>query len=141
MHRIAVRRGADIFIGVGGLIGTPGFAVVRERGGYGIWVDTDGYDLLPDDRDVILTSVLKNMDNSCFDVIKSSKDDQFKGCEVYVGDLENGGVGIAPYHDLDSKVPDDLKKEIEDLKDKIIKGEIKDTGCISYPQHCPGGLY
>jgi basic membrane protein A len=134
-------EGADIFIPVGGLIGTPGFDVARERGGYGIWVDVDGYNLLPEARDVLLTSVMKNMDNSCYDVIKAAKEDKFEGCGVYVGDLKNGGVGIAPYHDLESAVPDDLKAEVEELKEKIISGEISDTGCISYPQHCPGGLY
>jgi len=134
-------EGADIFIPVGGLIGSPGFDVARERGGYGIWVDVDGYNLLEESRDVMLTSVMKNMDNSVYDVIKAAMDGKFNGCGVYVGDLANGGVGIAPYHDLDSAVPAELKAEVEDLKAKIISGEIKDTGCISYPQHCPTGLY
>jgi basic membrane protein A len=134
-------EGADIFIPVGGLIGSPGLAVARERGGYGIWVDVDGVNLFPDESDVLLTSVMKNMDNSVYDVIKATKDGEFKGCGVYVGDLVNEGVGIAPYHDLDSAIPDDLKAEVEELRQKIVSGEITDTGCISYPQHCPPGLY
>lgn len=134
-------EGADIFIPVGGLIGSPGFDVARERGGYGIWVDVDGYNLLTSARDVMLTSVMKNMDNSVYDVIKASMEGNFNGCGVYVGGLENAGVGIAPYHDLDSQVPAELKAEVEELAQKIISGEITDTGCISYPQHCPGGLY
>ena len=134
-------EGVDFFMGVGGLIGAPGFDVARERGGYGIWVDTDGYVSLSGVQDVILTSVMKNMDNSVFDVIKAAKDDKFKGCDNYVGDLKNGGVGIASYHDLDSKIPSDLKKEVDDLKKKIINGDIKDTGCLAFPDYCPGGLY
>ncbi len=55
--------------------------------------------------------------------------------------MVNGGVGIADYHDLASQVPDALKAEIEALKAKIISGEITDTGCISFPNSCPGGLY
>ena len=134
-------EGADIFIPVGGLIGSPGFDVARERGGYGIWVDVDGYNLLTSARDVMLTSVMKNMDNSVYDVIKAAMDGTFNGCGVYVGGLENAGVGIADYHDLDSQVPAELKAEVEELAQKIISGEITDTGCISFPQHCPGGLY
>lgn len=134
-------EGVDIFMGVGGLIGSPGFDVARERGGYGVWVDVDGYNLLPEARDVLLTSVMKNMDNSVFDVIKATKDGKFNGCGVYIGDLKNGGVGIASYHDVESKVPADLKKEVEDLQKDIIDGKITDTGCISYPASCPGGLY
>jgi len=134
-------EGVDIFIPVGGLIGSPGFDVARERGGYGIWVDVDGYDLLPEARDVLLTSVMKNMDNSVFDVIDATVNGEFKGCDVYVGDLENEGVGIAPYHDLESAIPDELQAEVDALREAIISGEITDTGCISYPEHCPVGLY
>ena len=65
---------------VGGLIGTPGFDVARERGGYGIWVDTDGYVSLPGVQDVILTSVMKKMDNSCYAVIQETMEGKFKGC-------------------------------------------------------------
>jgi basic membrane protein A len=134
-------QGADIFMGVGGLIGAPGFDVARERGGYGIWVDVDGYVLLTESQDVMLTSVMKNMDNSVYAVIEDVVNDTFEGCVNYIGSLENDGVGLASYHDLDSAVPADLKAEIEDLKAKIISGEITDTGCLSYPDWCPTGLY
>jgi len=134
-------EGADIFMGVGGLIGAPGFDVARERGGYGIWVDTDGYESLPGVQDVILTSVMKVMDEAVFAIIEETMDGNFQGCGVYVGDLANGGVGLAPYHDLDSAVPDDLKAEVEALAAAILSGEITDTGCVSYPASCPGGLY
>ncbi|UCD98880.1 MAG: BMP family ABC transporter substrate-binding protein [Chloroflexota bacterium] len=134
-------EGADIFIPVGGLIGSPGFDVARERGGYGIWVDTDGYQSLTGVQDVILTSVMKVMDEAVFAIIKETMEGNFQGCGVYVGDLNNGGVGLASYHDLDSAVPDDLKAEVEALAQDIISGEITDTGCVSYPEHCPGGLY
>ena len=134
-------EGVDIFIPVGGLIGAPGFDVARERGGYGIWVDTDGYISVAGSQDVILTSVMKVMETSMFEMVKSALDGNFAGCTNYVGSLANGGVAIAPFHDLDGAVPDDLKAELEDLAARIISGEISDTGCISYPEHCPGGLY
>jgi basic membrane protein A len=134
-------EGADIFMPVGGVIGEPGFDVARQRGGYGIWVDIDGFYLWPQHHDVMLTSVMKNMDNSVFDVIEAAMKGNFNGCGVYVGDLDNEGVGIAPYHSLDSAVPAWLKAEVEAVKAEIVSGQITDTGCISYPQHCPGGLY
>jgi basic membrane protein A len=134
-------EGADIFMPVGGPIGAPGFDVARERGGYGIWVDVDGYFSLPGARDVLLTSVMKKMDNSVYDVIEATINGSFEGCGVYVGSIENDGVDIAPYHDVADQVPDELDAEIESLRAMIASGEITDTGCISYPQHCPGGLY
>ena len=134
-------EGADIVMGVGGIIGIPSFALARERGGYGLWVDTDGYVRFPDDRDIMLTSIMKQMDQSQYDLIQASLDGTFAGCTNYVGSMQNGGVGIADYHDLSSAVPDALKAEIEALKAKILSGELADTGCISYPNSCPGGLY
>jgi basic membrane protein A len=134
-------QGADIFMPVGGLIGSPGFDVARERGGYGIWVDTDGYLSVAGAQDVVLSSVTKVMDFSNFTVIKNALEGNFVGCTNYVGTLENGGVGLAPFHDLDSSVPDELKAELQALQDMIISGEIADTGCVSFPQWCPPGLY
>jgi len=134
-------EGADIFIPVGGLIGSPGFDVARERGGYGIWVDTDGYVSLQGVQDVILTSVEKKMENSMFAVVKDALEGNFQGCTNYVGSLANGGVAISPYHDLADLVPAELQAEIAELEEMIISGEISDTGCLSYPEHCPGGLY
>ena len=132
---------ADIVIGVGGLIGSGAFDVARERGGLSMWMDTDGYVRWPEYKDIMLSSIMKMMDQSQYDLIKATMDGKFAGCTNYVGDMANGGVGIGDYHDLSSKVPDALKAEIAALKAKIISGEIKDTGCISYPNSCPGGLY
>jgi len=134
-------EGADIFMGVGGLIGAPGFDVARERGGYGMWVDTDGYLSVDGSQDVILTSIMKNMEVSSLAVVTAAVEGTFEGCTNYIGDMANNGVALAPYHDLDSKVPADLKAEVEELKAQIVSGEISDTGCISFPDYCPGGLY
>ena len=37
----------------------------------------------------------------------------------------NDGVGLAPYHDFDSKIDAGLKAEVEQLKADIISGKIK----------------
>jgi basic membrane protein A len=41
-----------------------------------------------------------------------------------VGTLANDGVGIAPFHDWDSKVPAEVKSTVEDLKSQIIAGTL-----------------
>jgi basic membrane protein A len=33
----------------------------------------------------------------------------------YIGTLSNNGVGLAPFHDFDAKVPDGLKTELEQV--------------------------
>ena len=39
--------------------------------------------------------------------------------------LQNGGVGLAPFHDWDSKIPADLKAQIQKASDGIKDGSIK----------------
>jgi len=134
-------EGADIVVGVGGLIGSVSFPIAAERGGYGVWVDTDGYDQFPDARPILLTSIMKGMNESNYQVVKSAFEGKFQGCTNYVGSIANNGVQIAPYHDTDSKVPQALKDEITALTTKIASGEIADTGCVSFPALCPTGLY
>jgi len=72
---------------------------------------------------VELASIMKNMDIAVFDASKAVQDGTFEG-GVYVGTLANGGVGISPFHNFDSKVPDSLKDELAKAKDAIIDGKL-----------------
>ncbi len=55
----------------------------------------------------------------------------FKG-GFYVGDLANGGVSLAPYHDFASKIPASVQSEISTIKAGIESGKISVNPC-SYP--------
>ena len=71
----------------------------------------------------MVTSVLKGMDVAVTNAIRETADGNFSN-EAFVGTLENDGVGIAPYHDWDSKVPQELKDEVDQLKQDIIDGTL-----------------
>jgi len=47
------------------------------------------------------------------------------GGENFLGTLANGGVGISPFHELDSAVPAELKAQVEKLSADIASGAIK----------------
>ncbi len=119
-------QGADVIMPVAGPSGQGALQLAKESGGKlkVVWVDTDGYVSVPDFKDVILTSVEKAMDVAVFDAVKASMEDNFSS-EMYVGTLENEGVRLSPFHDFESKVPAELGTELEDVKAKIIAGEIK----------------
>jgi basic membrane protein A len=122
-----IDEGADVIFGIGGKTGNGGLAAAKERGKWGVGVDVDQYYTVPNEKDILLTSCMKRLDNSVFSVIESLINDEFPGGGNYVGALANGGVGLAPYHDFEDQIPDDLKKEVEDIIDDIIDGKI-DTG-------------
>ncbi|MFP3339213.1 BMP family ABC transporter substrate-binding protein, partial [Micrococcus sp. SIMBA_131] len=69
-------------------------------------------------------SVKKNMGQSVTDVIAADLKDEFSG-EPYVGTLENKGGELAPFHDFEDTVPQELKDELKDREAKIISGELK----------------
>jgi glucose/mannose transport system substrate-binding protein len=117
-------EGADVIMPVAGPVGLGTAAAAKERGNaYIIGVDSDWYLTAPDFKDITLTSVLKNMDITSKDAIKSALEGTFAG-GVTVGTLANGGVGLAPFHDLESMVPTDLAAELETVKADIIAGKI-----------------
>lgn len=119
-----ISEGADIILPVAGPVGLGAAAAAQDAGNVMlIWVDTDGCVSAADYCSLFLTSVMKNMDVAVFDSVKSVVDGTFTG-GLYVGTLENGGVGIAPYHDFDSQVPQDLKTKIDELKQGIIDGSV-----------------
>lgn len=66
------------------------------------------------------------MDVAVYEAIQASMNDEFDS-EAYVGTLENGGASLAPFHDFDSEVPDELKAELEQIQADIISGDIEIT--------------
>lgn len=125
-------EGADIIMPVAGPVGLGTAQAVTEAGdAWVIGVDTDWTVSAPDYKDVVLTSVLKNMDVAIFDTIELASSDGFEsfGGETYLGTLDNGGVGLADV--ADGAVSGDVLNELDDVKQGIIDGSI-DTGWGAY---------
>jgi basic membrane protein A len=118
-------QGADIILPVAGPVGLGAAAAVKAAGGdkHMVWVDTDGCESAQQYCSLFLTSIEKHMDVAVQTAIKSAVDNQFKG-GTYVGTLQNDGVGIAPYHDFDSQVPQKLKDDVNAIKQGIVSGSI-----------------
>jgi basic membrane protein A len=87
-----------------------------------IGVDVDQYVSVPGYEDIMLSSVLKRMDNAVFDAIETAMGLNGEPWPetLYIGTLANDGVGMAEFHDLDSAVSDELKGEIDALKAALI---------------------
>jgi basic membrane protein A len=124
-----VAQGADIVMPVAGGAGLGTTAAAKAAGGkYSVvWVDIDGCQSTPD-CSVLLTTVVKNISGAVKEaVLKAAKGEKLDPKPGYLGTLGNEGVSIAPYHEFDSKVPAELKAEIEKLKADIIAGTITVT--------------
>ena len=125
-----VDEGADIVMPVAGPVGLGSAALASELGVDKlmiIGVDSDQYESDTANSGVYLTSVLKQMDVTTFNAIQAVVDGTFVG-GVTVGTLENGGVSIAPFHDMDSMVSPELKAALDTIKAGIIDGSISVKG-------------
>jgi basic membrane protein A and related proteins len=121
-----ITQGADIIFPVAGPAGLGALDAVKDQGLLAIWVDTDGCESAAEYCDVLLTSVMKGMDVAVEDAIKASVEGTFDNTP-YTGTLENGGVGLAPFHEQESAVPAELASQLDDLKQQIIDGDIEVT--------------
>ena len=115
-------EGADIIMPVAGPVGLGAAETVKTSGkGWIIGVDTDWTVSAANYKDIVLTSVAKNMDVAVFDATKSVLDGTFKG-GIYSGTLQNGGVGLGT---IAGAVPADLKTKVDQVKADILSGKVK----------------
>ena len=119
-------EGADIILPVAGKdVGAGALFAVKSHGNaYIVGVDNDWAVSEPTYADIILTSVMKNLDVSVVQAVKAIEDGTFTG-GIHIGTLETGEVGLAPFRQFDSLVSDEVKTELEQIKADITAGKIK----------------
>jgi basic membrane protein A len=114
-------NGTDIIFAAAGGSGAGVFKAAKAAGGYGIGVDSDQYNVpsLADVKDVIITSMVKNVDVAVADLIASNANGSpLTGTQLY--NLKNNGVGYATSGGaIDAIVP-----QLEEYKQQIIDGTI-----------------
>jgi basic membrane protein A len=120
-----IDQNADVILPVGGPIFLSAGEAIRDAGKEIalIGVDADAYETAPDLKDLFLTSILKGIQVGVSDVVSAAGEGEFSA-EPYVGTLENDGVGLAPFHDFESKVDPALSGELDTIKQGIIAGDI-----------------
>lgn len=114
-----IDKGVDVVFGAGGKTGNGALLGVAEKGKLAIGVDTDQYFTVPEAQKALLSSAMKLLTPGVCDLIKAAQNNTFKGGNVV------GKVGLAPFHDLDSQVPADVKAKLEDIRKGLDSGTIK----------------
>ncbi len=131
--RQLIDQDADVILPVGGPIYQGALTAIDASGAdvAMLGVDADVFETDPNTQDVILTSILKNMKVSTYEAITSAASDEDFDFTPYIGTLENDGVGLAPFHNFESKVSDSLASELDDVKAGIIDGSIPVNSYLS----------
>ncbi len=117
---------ADVIFGVGGNTGNGGLLAAHEAGLMAIGVDVDQYFTYPEVASSLLTSAAKNMDVAANQAVKA-----FAAGEIQAGvnlaTVANNGVGLAPYHDWEDKIPQECKDAVDAAREGLAAGTV-DTG-------------
>jgi basic membrane protein A len=111
-------QGADAIFGCGGITGNGAITAAAQAGAYAIGVDTDQYLTLPEAAPRMLSSAMKLIVPGVFDLIKAAHDGNFPVGNSFCT------AGYAPYHDLDSEVPAEVKAEMEKIFAGLNDGSI-----------------
>jgi basic membrane protein A and related proteins len=123
----AIDQGADVIFGAGGKTGNGALIETAGKSGlYCIGVDSDQWETVPEAHPCLVSSAMKLITPGVFDLIKAAKDGKFPKGNFF------GQVGLAPFHDFDSKVSQAIKDKLAEINKGLQDGSIQ-TG------YKPGG--
>ncbi|MFT3893662.1 MAG: BMP family ABC transporter substrate-binding protein [Anaerolineales bacterium] len=124
-----IANGCDVILAIGRDTVNGALLAAKESNLPAIGADVDEYNKYPEIQSALISSAMKNVDIAVYNYLKSVADGSVQA-GINTATLQNGGVGLAPFHDWDSKIPANLKTQIEEA----ING-IKDTSItIDLPQ-------
>ena len=124
-----ISQGADVIFAVGGNTGNGGLLAAKEASVKAIGVDVDQYFTYPEVKDVLLTSAKKNIDIATAQAIKDFAASKLQP-GISTATIASGGVGLAPYHDWDSKISADCKAKVK-AAEAAVKADPKITGATT----------
>ena len=124
-----IGEGCDVLFAIGGESVNGVLLAARENNLPAIGADVDQYNTDPEVQSALISSAMKNVDVAVYNYLRTVADGSVTA-GVSTANLQNGGVGLAPFHDWDSQIPADLKSQIQQASDGIKDGSIK----IDLPQ-------
>ena len=122
MAKAMYDSGANVVYQVAGGTGLGVIQAAKETGHFAIGVDTDQDGLTPG---AVLTSMIKRTDVAVETVVKDYAAGKFPGGKTVTLGLAQDGVGLSPMKYTHDMIPAATLAKVEDLKKKILSGEIK----------------
>ena len=113
-------RGVDIILAAAGASGLGVLEAAKAEQKSIIWVDSNGNNLAPG---LVLTSIIKGVEISVYETIKSVQEGNFSGGLKDYG-LKEGGVAYIVDDINRALLPDEILEQVEVFKAKIIAGDI-----------------
>lgn len=125
----AILAGADVIHAAAGSSGNGALEAAMEKGLLGIGVDSDQYEVFkkdnPEFANSIVTSSMKNVGEALYQLLGSVIDGTYvKEPQLWYG-MDKGCAGIAENENYEKLVSEDIRAEMDEIKEKLANGEIK----------------
>ena len=120
LAKAQMSNGADVVYAAAGGSGLGVIQAMADAGKYSIGVDSNQNYIAPGS---VLTSMVKRVDNAVAAAFTDGTDGEWTS-GIQVMGLANDGVGYALDENNEALITDDMMTAVEDLKAKIIAGEI-----------------
>ena len=118
---------ADFILHVADTSGKGVIQAAKEKGIYAFGAVSDQHHIAPE---AVLTSFVLDIDKAFDQIVRTVVENRFEG-KIYKPGLEasKGGPGegivyLAPFHNLEGRVPEDVKQRLNQLTQDIINGTI-----------------
>jgi len=118
-----IDNGADVIFAAGGLTGNGALSAACENDVLAIGVDTDQFETLPEVQACLLSSATKNVKGAVHDSLFRIAAGEFAP-GFHTDNAATNGIGLAPYHNFDSEVPQEVKDLIESTFAGLADGSI-----------------
>ncbi len=116
----AIEQGADVIFAAGGKTGNGGLIETANYDGvYCIGVDSDQWLTVPEAHSCLVSSSMKLIVPGVAELISASKDGNFPGTNYF------GEVGLAPFHDFDGQISQEIKDTLAEINAALLADEIK----------------
>lgn len=122
-----IEQGADVLFQAAGNSGLGVFDAAEASNRFAIGVDSNQNYMKPGH---ILTSMVKRIDNAVFAVVQDEINGKFRG-GIHIYGLENDGVGYAIDQYNKDLISQDVIKQVEAARQKIIAGQIVVTDAMN----------
>jgi basic membrane protein A len=118
-----IDNGADVIFAAGGLTGNGALDAACAANVLAIGVDTDQYETLPEDQACLLSSATKNVKGAVHDSLLRIASNAFVA-GFHTDNAATGGIGLAPFHDHDADVSQEIKDLLKTTFDGLADGSI-----------------
>lgn len=115
-----IGQGADVVYHAAGATGLGVIEACKEKAVWAIGVDSDQDDVEPG---VVLTSMMKKVDNAVYAVSEEVAHGKFKSGVRELG-VKEGGVGTTEFTYTKDKIGPDKLKKLEEIQADIVSGKI-----------------